>query len=190
MSGYFFNGAGGGGADLWKFIGGGNDDIELNDTGAGVTGIQAPLPDDKNIFLALTDVNPVDGNPGAGVGFIDLVSGFSAFSGLTGHPGAYAIKSFLNNLATCEQCLLQFDNPNMTIELTTIVGLSRFSIIIDQFRFAVAFNGVDVFAVDIDGHIRTNQLQAGAPAAPLAYKKIPIYDNAGVFQGYIPVFLT
>jgi len=43
------------------------------------------------------------------------------------------------------------------------------------------------FSIKLDGSIETNQIQSGAPAGS-ATKKLPLYNELGVLQGYIPLF--
>lgn len=67
---------------------------------------------------------------------------------------------------------------------------NNYSVELDSDGLFFKYNTTKLFAIPNNGNLQTNQVAAGAPAAALPTKKLPIYDGFGTFQGFAPIYLT
>ena len=183
------NAGGSGSTNFWKLIGGGVNDIEL-DPVSGATGISATLPSHPDLGLVLTDNNPYDGGPGAGVTFVDFISGFQGFSGIRTAAPTYGVSQELQNIATGETIFAAITPANMTLQLGSRGTVNDYSLNIGLDLMAWANNGLTLFQVDTLGGIGSNQISGPSSGANSWKHCLPINYIGGLLAGYIPIYET
>jgi hypothetical protein len=169
---------------LWKFIGGGDNDIEMN-TGVGVTGMDAVNPTDANVRMKMNSASPAelladDGVNLSSIGFakvggryLPLLTFLQHASNVFARMGADIDIAGLENGFENDFTPLGGNLLEMKITTDTLMSFK--------------INHVVAFGIDDNGHLWFSNVVA-APPAGVSVKKIPAYDNTGTFLGYIPIY--
>ena len=208
-------GAGGGG--LWKLITLPSSNIEPDVT-AGALGVEAPSSADGNLYLLSGLAAFVGSYPFAGGAANDIVNSEIIFAGvvhdLAGYKAVHGAIStataaaskwnaFLDALGNGYldasvkpaagsgggEFFITFDasnNGELVFQATDNTG-NNYQLQLDSNNFSVFVNGNLMFRIASSGAIWTKSVVAGAPLGVMT-KKMPIYDELGVLQGYVGLF--
>ena len=172
---------GGGGANYWKLLGNPDNDIGL---AAGIGGIEAVLAADPRFALLMIELL---GSVGIGFNLSDAVAGITALNGfLTPVPGQhYPGLEYVNN-ATGHSAEIAVADSTVAALIDIPAGGMGFELKATIFQLADA-TSTRVFAIEVDGKIRTNQVQSPAQNTSQIIKYIPIYNGSGAMEGFVPV---
>ena len=177
----------GGAAGLWQYNGGLGPPDRIS-TIPGVTGIKTTLPTNAN-FLMLFGQSVYGTDYFGGWSFQDANNfSLNALADVGGNTWISVMQSGDNSTnegsiisSTKTNTFRTVTNAAGTVEVTDEITTARGWRVIDS------LNSIDLFRIGPTGHIHTNQLQAPVGGGTVQHR-LPIFNNAGVLEGYIRVY--